>query len=360
MDFSSDLIHLEIKPNSFTRGMAAFQRPLSIAPMVDHTDRHFRFLTRLIVPRATLYTEMLVAQAIVFGDQQRLLGFSPEESPVIAQIGGSDPELLATAVRIVTQYNYAGINLNLGCPSKRVTSGGFGACLMESPANVALLIQSLKDATHLPVTVKCRLGTDQVGGLVWLRDFIAQMIDSGADGIVLHARIADLSGVSTRYNLSVPPLDYKAVELMQKSFKTTPIVLNGGLDSVAGAVAVQAWAHCIMVGRMALKSPAKLAELHNHLYQDASSFDPFSILKEYRRYMSRQLSEGKKFSSMSRHLMHLFTGYPGARLFRQHLANHATRPDASVAILDDATSFIGKQSKSSESLASAHTFPVAA
>lgn len=309
---------------------------LSIAPMVDHSDRHFRYLMRLVVPRAAIYTEMLVAQAIVFGDAQRLLRFSSQEHPVIAQIAGADPQLVAHAAQIVESFGYDAVNLNIGCPSKRVHKGGFGACLMERPNDVCELVRAMKRAVHIPVTVKCRIGTDRINSYESLKNFVEGLVNADVDSVVVHARIANLSGRSTRYNLNVPPLQYDVVQRLQHDFPSLPIVLNGGIASIEDLQKVESWCSHFMVGRLALKFPRKAAQLHDYLYQETNSFSAMDIAKQYREYVAANLDSGVPLVRMTRHMLSLFNGMPGARKFRQFLSTHAVKPEASIAILDEA------------------------
>lgn len=304
--------------------------------MVDHTDRHCRRLLRLVAPKATLYTEMIVAQAIVYGNADRLLQFSPQEHPVVAQLAGAEPKMLADATQIVTDFEYDAVNLNVGCPSKRVKSGGFGACLMERPDEVFAIVGAMKRATDLPVTVKCRLGTDRCNGYDQLLEFVTGLHACGTDGVIVHARIADLSGVSTRFNLNVPPLDWHAVERLQHDIPDLPLTLNGGLTSVAHIEQVSSWIDRVMVGRVALKRPDILAAMHMSVYGVEGSYSPWDIACEYRKYIEEQLALGVPLRAMTQHLLSLFHGEPGARQYRRHLSTYANRPNATIATFDDA------------------------
>ena len=304
--------------------------------MVDHTDRHCRRLLRLVAPNATLYTEMIVAQAIVYGDSSRILEFSEEEHPVIAQIAGADPSIIHDATQIVAGYGYDAVNLNVGCPSKRVKNGDFGACLMERPLDVFTIVRSMKQATKLPVTVKCRLGTDRVNGYERLLYLVKGLRESGVDGIVVHARIADLSGVSTRYNLNIPPLDWGMVERLQRDIPDVSFTLNGGLVDVASIRQVRRWIERVMVGRIALKRPDILALIHASIYDELNRFDPSVVASQYREYIVEQLNLGVPLRAMTRHILSLFHGEKGAKSFRQHLSTHANRQDATIETFDDA------------------------
>ncbi len=318
----------------------AHLNPLSIAPMIGHTDRHGRRFLRLLAPRATLYTEMIVAQAVVHGDPGHLLRASPEEHPLIAQLAGSDPKVLADATQIIGEFGYDAVNLNVGCPSERVKQGGFGACLMERPDEVRSIVRAMKATTSLPVTVKCRLGTDQVNGYAQLRNFIRGLEQAGADGVVVHARIANLAGFSTRYNLTVPALDWKMVERLQNDFPKFPITLNGGVTKPAQIVQVLSWIDRVMVGRVALQSPATLATMHAEAYHAFDPFLPIKIATTYREYIRENVAEGVPLHAMTRHMLNLFKGVPGARAFRRRLSIGGTQANAKVDVLDQALAHI--------------------
>ena len=329
MNFSPYLTHYEA---------IAHLNSLSIAPMVDHTDRHCRRLLRLVAPEATLYTEMIVAQAIVYGDSRRVLTFSPEEHPVIAQIAGADPSIVGEATQIVAEFGYDAVNLNVGCPSKRVKNGGFGACLMERPYEVFSIVRAMKNATKLPVTVKCRLGTDRIDGYEQLFSFAKGLRDCGVDGIIVHARIADLSGASTRYNLNVPPLDWDMVERLQRDIPEVSFTLNGGLNDVSSIRQVRSWIDRVMVGRIALKRPDVLASMHASIYDELNDYTPWEVAQRYRDYIREQLDLGVPLRAMTRHMLSLFHGEKGAKRFRQHLSTYANRKDATIETFDDALS----------------------
>ena len=326
MDFSSELA---------ANSVQAHLNSLSIAPMVDHTDRHCRHLLRLIAPKATLYTEMIVAQAVLRGDPQRLLDFSETEHPVIAQLADSDPSRLADASQVVEAFGYDAVNLNIGCPSARVKSGGFGACLLERPDQVVALVRAMHLATSIPVTVKCRIGTDRVGGFEWLKRFVKDLAGAGAAGVVIHARIADLSGFSTHYNLNVPPLDWDMVKRLQKEVDV-PLTLNGGLVDLAAIQQVTTWIDRVMVGRTALKRPDIVAAMHDFLYGACRPFEPMRIARAFRNYLTEELASGVPLHAMTRHALSLFHGLPGARVYRQYLSMHAPKSNASIEVFDHA------------------------
>ena len=314
----------------------AYLRPLSVAPMVAHTDRHCRMLLRLVAPHATLYTEMTVAQAVVFGDISRILGYSQAEQPVIAQLAGRDPDMLARAAQIVEEQQFAAVNLNVGCPSKRVKSGGFGACLMEESSRLFQIVTSMRKSIKIPLTVKCRIGTERVGGFDWLVNFVKALTDSGVDGVVIHARIAKLDGVSTRYNLTVPPLDWDLVGRVQAAIPDLPITINGGIDSVESAERVYSIFSRIMIGRLAIKHPHDLAAIHGAIYPNSHAYSPLDIVRKYGVYIREQLSQGVPLHAMTRHMIGLFRGLPGAKKFRQTLSERRVLNSEGMDLIEQA------------------------
>ena len=323
--------------------------------MVDHTDRHCRRLLRLVAPKATLYTEMIVVQAIVYGDADRILQHSSAEHPVVAQLGGADPSMVADATQVVTEFGYDAVNLNVGCPSKRVKSGGFGACLMERPSEVLAIVDAMKQATALPVTVKCRLGTDRVNGYERLRDFVIGLRDRGADGVIVHARIADLSGVSTRFNLNVPPLDWPMVKRLQNDIPDISLTLNGGITDVTHIDQVTTWIDRVMVGRIALNRPDILAAMHASIYDEANTFSPWDVASSYREYALEQLALGVPLRAMTQHMLSLFHGIQGAKRYRRHLSTNANQRDATIEVLDHALAQLSEHAQcQSEARSDAH------
>ena len=313
--------------------------------MVDCTDRHFRRLVRLIAPKALLYTEMLVANAIVYGNASKLLRFTDQERPVAGQLAGNDPDMLRVAAMKVEQFGYQGLNLNVGCPSPKVKAGGFGACLMEDSKLVADIVHTLQEAVSLPVTVKCRIGTENRDTYEDLREFVARLVDVGLRGIVIHARIAVLHGLSTTQNLTVPPLNYDMVERIKQDFPQLHVVVNGGLNSVGDVVAKLAWADGVMIGRTAYQRPDVFAKIYQSVHRDAPPFCPFELVKSYLPYIVDELRQGTPFRELSRHLIHLFGGFKGAKYFRRYLSTNQNRRDADENVLLDALAFLTPRGK---------------
>jgi tRNA-dihydrouridine synthase A len=309
----------------------------SVAPMMDWTDRHCRVFHRLMSRRARLYTEMLTTGAIIHGDRRRLLGFDPSEHPVALQLGGSDPEDLATAARIGEDLGYDEINLNVGCPSDRVKDGRFGACLMAEPALVADGVAAMKRAVKIPVTVKCRIGIDDQDPEVALDVLARGVVAAGADALIVHARKAWLNGLSPKENRDIPPLDYDRVYRLKAVLPDVPIIINGGIGSIAEAARHLDHVDGVMLGRAAYQDPWRLLDVDPELFGEAA---PCATMKDVFEamfpYIEDQLAQGARLHSMTRHFVGAFHGVPGARAFRRHLAENGVRPGAGVEVLRDA------------------------
>ena len=309
----------------------------STAPMMDWTDRHCRVFHRLMSRRARLYTEMLTTGAIIHGDRGRLLGFDPSEHPVALQLGGSKPADLATAAKIGEDFGYDEINLNVGCPSDRVKDGRFGACLMAEPALVAEGVAAMKRAVSIPVTVKCRIGIDDQDPELALDALARGVVAAGADALVVHARKAWLNGLSPKENRDIPPLDYDRVYRLKAALPNVPIIINGGIGSIAEAARHLGHVDGVMLGRAAYQEPWRLLEVDPQLFGEAA---PHATMKDVFEamfpYIEGQLAQGTKLHSMTRHFVGAFHGVPGARAFRRHLAENGVRPGAGVDVLRDA------------------------
>jgi len=311
----------------------------SVAPMMAWTDRHCRAFHRLFSRRALLYTEMVTAPAVIHGDRARLIGFSEQEHPVALQLGGADPLLLAQAARICADFGYDEINLNVGCPSDRVQGGSFGACLMRTPDLVADCVAAMKAEVSVPVTVKCRIGVDEQDPEIALDTLADAVLAAGADALIVHARKAWLKGLSPRENRDVPPLDYDRVRRLKARLPHVPVILNGGLASLdEGAREAQGegvWLDGIMLGRAAYQEPELLHDVDPRLYGAASPFagDSFALVEAYEPYIAAHLEAGGRLSDVTRHMLGLFTGKRGARLYRRRLATEAVRPSAGLEVV---------------------------
>lgn len=321
-------------------------RRVSVAPMMDWTDRHCRAFHRVLSRHALLYTEMAVDKAVIRGDTPRLIGFDAREHPVAIQLGGSIPEELAEATRMATAYGYDEINLNVGCPSDRVQSGKFGACLMAEPELVADCVSAMQDATNLPVTVKCRIGVDDQDPEIALFELVRLVAAAGVTSFTVHARKAWLQGLSPKDNRSIPPLDYDLVRRLKRERPELEIILNGGLDSLAHGVEEMQGLDGIMLGRAAYHTPWTLARVDSSVYGKA---DPVSTRMEaleiYRDYISDHLDSGTRLHSITRHILGLFHGVPGARQWRRILSEKANKPGAGLDVLDEAIAAVTNEER---------------
>ena len=308
---------------------------LSVAPMMDWTDRHCRYFHRLLSPHARLYTEMVTSPAVIHGDRERLLGFDRSEHPLALQLGGADPRELAAAAHIAAQYGYDEINLNVGCPSDRVQSGRFGACLMREPALVAECFAAMQEAVSIPVTIKCRLGVDAQDEYLDLQHFIEAVSAKGCTVFVVHARKAWLKGLSPKENRDVPPLNYQRVYQLKRDFPQLTVIINGGIDTVVDVQNHLQHVDGAMLGRVAYHEPYRLAELELALYGTPLPARE-QVIGRMRPYIESHLDAGGKLQHISRHMLGLFQGLPGARRWRRHLSENAHRGDAGMAVVDDA------------------------
>lgn len=311
----------------------AINRRVSVAPMMDYTDRHERYFLRLIAPDVLLFTEMVTTGAILHGDRDYLLGFDPAEHPVALQLGGSHPEQLAMCAAIGEAYGYDEINLNVGCPSPRVSSGRFGACLMYEPALVAECVAAMRAKVTIPVTVKCRIGVDHQDSYAALCHFIKTVASAGCETFVVHARKAWLNGLSPKQNREIPPLCYDVVKLLKHDFPALEIIVNGGIKTVDEIENHLQWADGVMIGREAYSNPYLLAEIQKRFYSGTESPSRAEIIERYVLYIQQQLQLGVKLSSMTRHILGLFQSCPGAAKWRRYLSQHAHVAGASTDVV---------------------------
>jgi len=303
--------------------------------MLDWTDRYCRVFHRLLAPKALLYSEMVHAQAVIHGDRERLLGFDAREHPLVLQLGGSDPTLLAQATHIAANWGYEEVNLNCGCPSDRVQAGRFGACLMREPARVSECVAAMAAAAAIPITVKCRLGIDEDHDYPRFAEFIAQQVQAGAQTIIVHARNAWLKGLSPKENRHIPPLRYEWVYQLKREHPTVPIILNGGLDSLSKVQAQHGLVDGVMLGRAAYHNPYLLHEL-DALQSGAKLRSRNELLQRLRPYVEAQLQRGVALKHLARHWLGLFQGQPGGRKFRQILSEGMHQPKANWALVERA------------------------
>jgi tRNA-dihydrouridine synthase A len=314
-----------------------------VAPMLDWTDRHCRYFHRLITRHALLYTEMVTTGALIHGDRHRFLQFDPAEHPVAFQLGGSNPGDLAVCARMIEDYGYDEVNLNVGCPSDRVQNGRFGACLMAEPKLVADCVAAMRNVVAIPVTVKSRIGIDERDSYEELVNFVSTVAGAGCETFIVHARKAWLKGLSPKQNRDVPPLRYDVVYQLKKDFPELEIVLNGGITTLTEAEAALKEVDGVMVGREAYHNPYFLAEVDRRIF--GKSFDPVSrgqIMEQLMPYVFKQLQSGERLHSISRHILGLFHGAAGARSWRRHLSENAGKRGADESVLLEALKFTGQ------------------
>ncbi|MEM5472383.1 tRNA dihydrouridine(20/20a) synthase DusA [Hoeflea sp. AS60] len=309
----------------------------SVAPMMDWTDRHCRFLHRQLSREALLYTEMVVADGIIHGDRQRLLGYDAVEHPVALQLGGSEPDKLVEAVRIASDFGYDEINLNVGCPSDRVQSGAFGACLMREPDLVARCVSAMKAVSDVPVTVKCRIGVDEQDPEIALSDFARAVVEAGVDALWVHARKAWLEGLSPKENRDIPPLDYDRVYRLKQDYPNLFIGINGGVADLNQALEHLNHVDGVMLGRAAYHNSSLLADVDRQIYgMDVADTDWSAICTAMMAHAEQHMVSGGRLIHVTRHMIGLFQGVRGARRFRQILSADAVRPGAGPEVIASA------------------------
>jgi len=319
---------------------------LSIAPMMDYTDRHFRYFMRQITKRTLLYTEMITTQAILHGDKHKLLGFSPEEKPLVLQLGGDDPQQLAICAKIAEDWGYSQINLNVGCPSSRVQSGNFGACLMATPHLVASLVTAMQQSVSIPVTVKHRLGIDESDRYEDLSDFVRIVSEAGCRHFIVHGRKAWLKGLSPKENRTIPPLRYDYVYRLKQDFPDTFIEINGGIVTLAQAKEHLSFVDGVMIGRAAYDNPYLFATVDRDFYGD--NITPLTrqqIVEKMIPYIEHWLSKGIKLNAITRHMLELFAQQPGTKAWKRHLSENVYLQGANSQLLIDALTKIPTNSK---------------
>jgi len=312
-------------------------RRLSVAPMMDWTTRDYRFLARLITRHTLLYTEMVVAQAILRGDRERFLAFNDEEHPVALQLGGSEPQDLAEAARIAEQYGYDEINLNVGCPSDRVQQGKIGAILMAEPELVGQCVEAMQAAVSVPVTVKTRIGIDDQDDYDFLYRFVSRMEQAGCTSLTIHARKAILSGLSPKENREIPPLIYQRAYAIKQAFPHMEIILNGGVKTLDEVHEHMGDVDGVMIGREAYQNPYFLADADRIVFGDEHAVPTRrEIAEQFLPYVERRYALGHAPKHSLRHILNLFQGEPGARRFRRHLSENMHKPDTTPQVLMDA------------------------
>ena len=306
---------------------------LCVAPMMAWTDRHCRAFHRSLSPHARLYTEMASVDAVLRGGARRVLAFDHRERPLAAQFGGSAPGDLARCAALAAQHGFDEVNLNVGCPSSRVQRGTFGACLMLRPRQVAAGVAAMREAGTGPVTVKCRLGVDGHADYGFLRDFVGHCADAGASAVIVHARIAMLAGLTPAQNRSVPPLDHGRVRRLKRDMPALTVVLNGGLASTDQVLEALQWADGVMIGRAAYHNPYWLAQLEHRIFGAPPPDSRHDVLARHLSYVEQALCAGARLHDVTRHMLGLFHGVPGARAFRRRLAEAGRLPGAGPEVV---------------------------
>ncbi len=306
---------------------------VSIAPMMDWTDRHCRYFMRLLSPSAFLYTEMITAAAIHHGDSDRFLRFNKEEHPLALQLGGSDPAWMASATVKANEYAYDEININVGCPSDKVQSGQFGACLMATPDVVAECYRAMQGESDIPITVKTRIGIDDKDSYEFLVDFVGQLVEVGCRKFIVHARIAILDGLSPKDNRTIPPLNYERVYRLKRDFPQLEIVLNGGLADSEQVDEVLQHVDGAMIGRQAYHQPYFLAELEQHFDPNWTLPKRSDIVEQMLPYVESVLAVGEPLGRITRHMLGLYAGLPGARAWRRYISQHSHLKGAGPEVL---------------------------
>lgn len=321
---------------------------LSIAPMLDWTDRHARYFLRLISPHARMYTEMITTGAIIYGDSQRFLSFSAEEKPIALQLGGSNIEELGKACQIAEQYDYDEINLNVGCPSDRVQSGRFGACLMADAKHVAECFKAMQQSSSKLISIKCRTGIDELDSFEFLHEFIDTLYQAGCRTFIVHARKAWLSGLSPKENREIPPLQYEKVYRIKALFPDALIAINGGIKTAEQSLEhVQ---HCdgVMIGREAYQNPYSLIEQERALFGEQNLPSRRDIIEKLLPYVQAQLQQGVRLHHITRHIIGLYNSQPGGKQFRRYLSEFGHKKEAGISVLENAVALTEKHSEISE------------
>ncbi|MBT8448819.1 MAG: tRNA dihydrouridine(20/20a) synthase DusA [Gammaproteobacteria bacterium] len=319
-------------------------RCFSVAPMLDWTDRHCRYFMRLLSRHALLYTEMITTGALIHGPREDLLKFDPKEQPVAIQLGGSNPQDLAVCAKMAEDCGYAEVNLNVGCPSDRVQSGRFGACLMAEPQLVAECIAAMLDAVDIPVTIKSRIGIDRSDTLDELGRFVEIVKSSGCQTFIIHARKAWLDGLSPKENRDVPPLNYDRVYAIKQQFPDLEIIINGGIKSLSDCQQHLTHVDGVMVGREVYQNPWLLSQIDELLFDEpASLFSREDIVRSLYPYIEKHLSSGGRLNHISRHIIGLFQAMPGAKLWRRYISENAHLENAGTEVLEDALALVAEQ-----------------
>ncbi|MEJ2115329.1 MAG: tRNA dihydrouridine(20/20a) synthase DusA [Gammaproteobacteria bacterium] len=308
-----------------------------VAPMLHYTDRHFRYLARLLSKQCFLYTEMITTGALIYGDRDRWLSLHDGENPVALQLGGSNPSEMAKCAEFAEEYKFDEVNINVGCPSDRVQAGKFGACLMLEPEIVSNCIKSIKQASNIEVTVKSRIGVDDQDSYEFLQQFVEKIASSGCETIIVHARKAHLSGLSPRQNRTIPPLHYEYVYRLKQDFPELKLILNGGLKNKTEISTHAKELDGVMVGREVYDNPYFLADIDELIFNEpVNLLTRFEVLEMYKAYMQQELNRGVPLKILAQHIFGLFNGMPGARAWRRYLSENIYAADAGLEVVNEA------------------------
>lgn len=321
--------------------MTIIDRRLSIAPMMTHTDRHFRYFLRLVCRHALLYTEMQTTGALIHGDASKFLAYNASEHPLAIQLGGSDPKELALCANMAEDAGYDEINLNVGCPSDRVQSGKFGACLMAEPELVASCVAAMQARVSIPVTVKTRIGIDNQDSYQHLYDFVVKVSNSGCQTFIIHARKAWLQGLSPRQNREVPPLNYQLVHRLKHDFPALSILINGGFNTLVQVKEQLQQVDGVMIGRAICNNPYLLARADQEIFGDTRPIlSRHDVMQQFMQYIEQEMRKGIAFSRMTRHILGMFYGQGGARAFRRYLSENIYQTNSGVEVIEQAMNLV--------------------
>jgi len=319
--------------------VSSLNRLISVAPMMNCTDRHARYFLRLIAPSVLLYTEMITSEALIHGDYARLLAFDSLEHPVALQLGGSEPSKLKRSAQLAEDFGYDEVNLNVGCPSHRVKAGRFGACLMLEPDRVAECVSAMCAAVKIPVTVKCRIGVDHEDSYEKLAGFVQKVSEAGCRVFIIHARKAWLTGISPKQNREIPPLQYEVVRQIKRDFQALSIVINGGIKTVKDVEEHLPYVEGVMIGREAYSNPYFLAALQEKFFL-TPSVSRKAVIEKFIPYIQDQLKNKVKLSSVTRHILGLYQGQKGARIWRRYLSERVYGLHAGIEIIQEALQYV--------------------
>ena len=321
----------------------AYSHRFCIAPMLHCTDRHYRYLVRLMSKHSYLYTEMITTGALIYGDRDRWLRLHVDENPVALQLGGSNPKEMAHCAEYAQEYGFDEVNINVGCPSNRVQAGKFGACLMLEPEIVSNCVQAIKEATNIEVTVKTRIGVDDHGEYEFLQNFVERISSAGCSTIIVHARKAILSGLTPRQNRTIPPLHYEHVYRLKQEFPNLNIIINGGIKNKSSISKHLEHVDGVMLGREAYDNPYFLSDMDKFIFNEQSnSLSRFDVLELYKYYMQTELDQGVPLKVLAQHIFGLFNGIPGARLWRRYLSEHIYADKAGLDVIEEAVNFVSE------------------